>query len=157
MKPKDSLQCIETLPTLYISNSWISQSTPYLVKIKFSIVLTSTSRSIASLLLFFFWLIQALHALYDHPIATYQIRKFGQGLKKTERYPFYIFSDEKKVKLSCNRPWCPIWLSEVEAHIFTRQSAHRWRWGSQPYAPAALYSQEDSWYSFLLETGGRIR
>jgi hypothetical protein len=25
------------------------------------------------------------------------------------------------------------------------------RWGCQPYAPAALYPQEDSWYSLLLE------
>jgi hypothetical protein len=33
----------------------------------------------------------------------------------------------------------------------SRQSAHRWQWGSQPHAPAALYPQEDSWYSFLLE------
>jgi hypothetical protein len=36
------------------------------------------------------------------------------------------------------------------SHIFSRQSAHRYWWG-QPYAPAALYTQEDSWYSFLLE------
>jgi hypothetical protein len=33
---------------------------------------------------------------------------------------------------------------------FSRQSAHRWRWGCQPYAPAALYPQEYSWHSFLL-------
>jgi hypothetical protein len=31
------------------------------------------------------------------------------------------------------------------------QSAHRWRCGFQSYAPTALYRQEDSWYSFLLE------
>jgi hypothetical protein len=30
------------------------------------------------------------------------------------------------------------------------------RWGSQPYALAALYPQEESWYSFLLEAR-RIR
>jgi hypothetical protein len=35
---------------------------------------------------------------------------------------------------------------------FFRHSAHRWRQGCQPYAPAAFYPQEDSWYSFLLET-----
>jgi hypothetical protein len=29
----------------------------------------------------------------------------------------------------------------VEARIFSRQSAHRWRWGCQPYAPAAVYPQ----------------
>jgi hypothetical protein len=26
-----------------------------------------------------------------------------------------------------------------DSHILSRQSAHRWRWGCQPYAPAALY------------------
>jgi hypothetical protein len=25
------------------------------------------------------------------------------------------------------------------SHIFSRQLAHRWRWGCEPYAPAALY------------------
>jgi hypothetical protein len=55
-----------------------------------------------------------------------------------------------KVKLS--RPWTPIGLWAVEAHTFSRQSAHRWRWDCHPYAPAALYPHEDSWYSFLLET-----
>jgi hypothetical protein len=33
-------------------------------------------------------------------------------------------------------------LWDVEAHIFSRQPAHRWRWGCQPYAPAAHYPQE---------------
>jgi hypothetical protein len=28
------------------------------------------------------------------------------------------------------------------SHIFFRQSGHRWRWGCQPYAPAALYAPE---------------
>jgi hypothetical protein len=32
-----------------------------------------------------------------------------------------------------NRPWSSIGLWDVEA---SRQSAHRWRWGYQPYAPA---------------------
>jgi hypothetical protein len=54
----------------------------------------------------------------------------------------------KQVKLSL---WRPIALWDVEAPTSSRQSAHRWRWGCQPYAPAALYLQEDSWYSFLLE------
>jgi hypothetical protein len=36
------------------------------------------------------------------------------------------------------------------SHIF-RHSAHRWWQGCQPYAPAAFYPQEDSWYSFMLE------
>jgi hypothetical protein len=62
-----------------------------------------------------------------------------------------IHKKVKKVKLSRNRPWRPIGLWDVEAPTFSRQSAHRWRWGCQPHAPAALYPQEDSWYSFLLE------
>jgi hypothetical protein len=56
-----------------------------------------------------------------------------------------------KVWHPCNRPWRPIRLWDVEAPTFSRQSAHRWRWGCQPYAPAALYPQEYSCYSFLLE------
>jgi hypothetical protein len=39
----------------------------------------------------------------------------------------------------CNRPWRPIGLWDVEAPTFSRQSAHRWQWGCQPYASAALY------------------
>jgi hypothetical protein len=50
-----------------------------------------------------------------------------------------------------NRPWRPIGLWDVEASTFSRHSAHRWRWGCQPYAPATLYLQENCWYSFLLE------
>jgi hypothetical protein len=50
----------------------------------------------------------------------------------------------------CNRPWRPLGLWDVEAPIFSRQSAHRW-WGCQTYALAAPYPQEDFWYSFLLE------
>jgi hypothetical protein len=46
----------------------------------------------------------------------------------------------ENIKLSCNRPWRPTGLWDVEAHTFSRKSAHRWRWGRQPYAPAALYT-----------------
>jgi hypothetical protein len=38
----------------------------------------------------------------------------------------------------CNRPLRPIRLWEVEAPIFSRQSAHRGQWGCQPYTLAAL-------------------
>jgi hypothetical protein len=34
------------------------------------------------------------------------------------------------------------------SHVF-RHPAHRWLQGCQPYAPAAFYPQENSWYSFL--------
>jgi hypothetical protein len=44
----------------------------------------------------------------------------------------------KKIKLFCNRPPRPIGMWDVEAPTFSRQSTHRWRWGCQPYAPAAL-------------------
>jgi hypothetical protein len=45
-------------------------------------------------------------------------------------------------------PWdCE--TARVEVPAFCRQSAHRWR--CQPYVPFAIYSSEESWYSFLLE------
>jgi hypothetical protein len=43
-----------------------------------------------------------------------------------------------KVKLSHNRPWRHICLWEVEDTTSSKESAHRWRWGCQPYAPTAL-------------------
>jgi hypothetical protein len=43
-------------------------------------------------------------------------------------------------------------LWDVEASTFSRQSSHRWRWGCQHYAPAALYPQEGSLYWFIFET-----
>jgi hypothetical protein len=39
---------------------------------------------------------------------------------------------------------------KVEYHC-SSQSAHGWRWGCQPHAPAALYPDVDFWYSFLLQ------
>jgi hypothetical protein len=39
----------------------------------------------------------------------------------------------------CNRPWTPTGLWDVETPTFSKQSARRWRWGCQPYAPVALY------------------
>jgi hypothetical protein len=49
-----------------------------------------------------------------------------------------------------NRLWKPIRFWDVQDPIVSRRLAHRWRWGCQPYAPVALYPQEDSWYSVLL-------
>jgi hypothetical protein len=43
------------------------------------------------------------------------------------------------VHYPCNRLWRPVCLLDVEAPTFSTQSAHRWRWGCQPYAPAILY------------------
>jgi hypothetical protein len=46
------------------------------------------------------------------------------------------------VRYLCNRPWRPIELWGTQAPTFSRQSAYRWRWGCQLYAPAALYATE---------------
>jgi hypothetical protein len=46
----------------------------------------------------------------------------------------------KRKSYPCKRPWRPIGLWEIDAPTFCRQSTHGWRWGFQPYAPAALYS-----------------
>jgi hypothetical protein len=45
----------------------------------------------------------------------------------------------KRWSYPCNKPWRPIGLWDVEVPTFPRQSAHRWRSGYQPYAPAGLY------------------
>jgi hypothetical protein len=50
-----------------------------------------------------------------------------------------------------NRPWRPVGVWDVEAPTFSLESRLIWWSGCQPYAPAALYPQEYSWYSFLLE------
>jgi hypothetical protein len=47
-----------------------------------------------------------------------------------------------------NRPWRPIGLWDVKDPTLSRQSAHRWLWSCQPYAPAALYSPRN--ITFLL-------
>jgi hypothetical protein len=44
-------------------------------------------------------------------------------------------------------------LREVKAPTFSKQLALRWWRGCQPYTPTTLYTQEDSWYLFLLEAG----
>jgi hypothetical protein len=65
----------------------------------------------------------------------------------------------KRYSYPCNRSWRAIGLRDIEAPTSSRQSAHRWRWGYQPYARSALYPQEDSQYSFRLEaesTSGAI-
>jgi hypothetical protein len=49
-----------------------------------------------------------------------------------------------------NWPWGPIGLWDVKDSTFSRQSTHRWRYGCQPYALAALLFL-CFWYSFLFE------
>jgi hypothetical protein len=45
----------------------------------------------------------------------------------------------KNVSYPCNRSWRPVGLWDIKASAFSRQLAHRWWWGCQPYAPATLY------------------
>jgi hypothetical protein len=65
----------------------------------------------------------------------YTAREMLENRKRDEIYKW-------RKNYPCNRPWWP---------TFSRQSAHWWRCGCQSCAPAALYPQEDSWYSFLSE------
>jgi hypothetical protein len=47
----------------------------------------------------------------------------------------YLLQWQRPIKLSYlyNRPWRPVGLWDVEAPTFSRESAHRCRWGCQPY------------------------
>jgi hypothetical protein len=50
-----------------------------------------------------------------------------------------IFRTSKKMLICpCNRPWRP-----MGRETSPRQTAHRWRWGCQPYSPATVYTQKD--------------
>jgi hypothetical protein len=52
------------------------------------------------------------------------------------------------------RPWRPIGLWDVEGLTVSRQSAHRWRYGCQPYAPAALHPP--GWFLVLISVRGWV-
>jgi hypothetical protein len=56
------------------------------------------------------------------------------------------FGFETRWSEPLNRPWRSIRFWDIEDPTLTRKSAHRWRWDCQPYAPAVLYLQEDTWY-----------
>jgi hypothetical protein len=76
------------------------------------------------------------------------------GVKLSRRettYSLPLVLRSGMVAIYCNRPWRPIELWDVEAPTFSRQSGQRWQGSCQPDAPATLYLQENSWYSFLLE------
>jgi hypothetical protein len=60
----------------------------------------------------------------------------------------------KKWIYPCNRPWRPIGLWDVEALTFSKKSAHRWRWGCHPYAPAAFYPPGR--FLILISVKGRV-
>jgi hypothetical protein len=62
-----------------------------------------------------------------------------------------VFRTLKRQSYPCDRPCRTIWLSDVKAPTFSRQSAHRWPWGWQALRAGRLYHHEDSWYSFLFD------
>jgi hypothetical protein len=53
-------------------------------------------------------------------------------------YSQVIHKGKKGWIYSCKRAWRPVGFWDVEAPIFSRQSAHRWWLSCQRYAPAAL-------------------
>jgi hypothetical protein len=67
---------------------------------------------------------------------------------------FNIFSRDRRVKKRTAIPVRgregPYGCETSRLPYFSKQPVHRRRWGCQPYASAALYPQENSWYSFLL-------
>jgi hypothetical protein len=50
---------------------------------------------------------------------------------------FTILIQGTRWSYTCNRPWRPVGLWDIEDPIFCIQSAHGRRWGCQPYAPGA--------------------
>jgi hypothetical protein len=84
-------------------------------------------------------------------------RQLAQGLIFLESR--FLFPETERFVCSSVRArqqlQVTIGLWDVKDPTFSRQSAHRWRRGCQPYAPTALYSPETLfvcfWYSFLLE------
>jgi hypothetical protein len=93
-----------------------------------------------------------LHIL--HVFCMHHIYNPGQGpdLGPLNRVIVALLYDAlKRQSWLCNRLWRPIGLWDIEAPTFSGQSAHRWQSDCRPHAPAALYTWEDFWYSFLLE------
>jgi hypothetical protein len=70
-------------------------------------------------------------------IWTTQRRMIGRLLIDDDDEESGTVQKQSKVKQSypCNKPWRSIVLWDVEAPTFSRHSAHRWRWGCEPYAP----------------------
>jgi hypothetical protein len=56
----------------------------------------------------------------------------------SRRAYFEVKPNGERLRYSCNRPWRPIGLRDVEGPTVSRHSAHRWRWGCQTYTPATL-------------------
>jgi hypothetical protein len=60
------------------------------------------------------------------------LREIGSDIGKREWQHDRNRIDTKRWSYPCNKPWGPIGLRHIEAPTFSRQSAHRWRWGCQP-------------------------
>jgi hypothetical protein len=69
-----------------------------------------------------------------HFYVSYVIRSFSRALRP------HLLPYRMSHKHIGNRPWRPIGLWDIKAPTFSRQSAHRWWWGCQPYVPVALYT-----------------
>jgi hypothetical protein len=79
------------------------------------------------------------HGWVNNPLISYS---GGLGFKSWSQVGCSV--KKKKESYPCNRPWRPIGLWDVEASTFSLDNrltdGGKFR---QPYAPAALYSQED--------------
>jgi hypothetical protein len=57
----------------------------------------------------------------------------------------------KECSYPCNSPWKPTGVSDVEVPTFSRQSAHRWWQGCQPYTPTDF--EPPGWILVLISVG----
>jgi hypothetical protein len=72
------------------------------------------------------------------PSCNFVLMLTRSGLFNVRRGPKAPSGGKLSQSYPCNRAWRPVGLWDVAAPTFSRQSAHRWRWGCQLYAPAAL-------------------
>jgi hypothetical protein len=86
------------------------------------------------------WVLGALPSVVNQPgLEVDHSPPSSADVKKGVAIPPLPICLHGKGKSICNRPWRPIGLCDVEAPIFSRQSAHRWRWACRPYAPAGRH------------------
>jgi hypothetical protein len=86
------------------------------------------------------WCKFRLLALDDTPILSMTLNVFT----------FNVYTLEGKYSTTVKNNWSPAPIPSSSS-VTGRGGGARRSWWGQPYAPAALYRQEDSWYSFLLE------
>jgi hypothetical protein len=77
----------------------------------------------------------------DENLSVAQLFKKCPVVKGTEMVISVLTSatNRQGKVIHINRLWRPIGLWDFEAPTFSTQSTHRWRWGCQPCAPAALF------------------